>query len=67
MPPPFNQNKSFVFGNGQNAEYPVAGSGSGSLSDVDVRNPRCWCDFTGAKFTDNWSGGGHIEMDFIGG
>ncbi len=62
----FSQNKNFTFGNGQNAEYPVPGS-SGTLSGFDVRNTRFWLDFNGAKFTDNWSGGGRIEMDFFGG
>ena len=62
----FNQSKSFVYGNGQNAEYPLKGS-KGSLSGGDVRNTRFWLDFTGAKFSDNWTGGGHIEMDFFGG
>ena len=62
----FNQDRSFTFGNGQNAEFPVPGS-RGSLSGVDVRNTRFWLDFSGAKFAGNWSGGGRIEMDFFGG
>lgn len=62
----FNQDRSFTFGNGQNAEFPVPGS-SGSLSGVDVRNTRFWLDFSGAKFAGDWSGGGRIEMDFFGG
>ena len=62
----FSQSRSFTFGNGQNAEFPVPGA-AGRLSGVDVRNTRFWLDFKGAKFTDNWSGGGHIEMDFFGG
>lgn len=62
----FGQSKSFVYGNGQNAEYPVAGS-KGSLSGVDVRNTRFWLDFSGAKLTGDWIGGGRIEMDFFGG
>jgi hypothetical protein len=62
----FSQNKSFTYGNGQNALYPVPGS-SGSLSGVDVRNTRFWLDFSGAKFAGNWTGGGRIEMDFFGG
>lgn len=60
------QSKSFSFGNGQNAEWPVPGS-SGSLSGFDVRNSRFWFDITGAKFAGNWEGGGRIEMDFFGG
>lgn len=62
----FDQSKSFTYGNGQNAEYPVPGS-SGSLSGVDVRNTRFWLDFSGAKFAGDWTGGGRIEMDFFGG
>ena len=62
----FSQNRSFTFGNGQNAELPVPGS-SGSLSGVDVRNTRFWFDFTGAKFAGDWTGGGRIEADFFGG
>ena len=62
----FHQDRSFTFGNGQNAEFPVPGS-NGSLSGVDVRNTRFWLDFSGAKFAGAWSGGGRIEMDFFGG
>ncbi len=62
----FSQNKSFVFGNGTNAEFPVPGS-KGSLSGFDVQNTRLWFDLKGAKFAGNWGGGGHIEMDFYGG
>jgi hypothetical protein len=62
----FDQSKSFTYGNGQNAEYPVPGS-TGSLSGVDVRNTRFWLDFSGAKFAGDWVGGGRIEMDFFGG
>lgn len=62
----FSQNKSFVFGNGTNAEFPIPGS-TGSLSGFDVRNTRLWFDLKGAKFAGNWTGDGHIEMDFYGG
>ncbi|MBA2076904.1 MAG: hypothetical protein BGP10_08445 [Rhodanobacter sp. 68-29] len=62
----FSQNKSFTFGNGTNAEFPVPGS-KGSLSGMDVRNSRFWLDFSGAKFAGDWVGGGRIEMDFFGG
>ncbi|MCE5233852.1 MAG: hypothetical protein ABFC67_02795 [Mizugakiibacter sp.] len=62
----FSQNKSFVFGNGQNAEFPVAGA-NGSLSGIDIRNTRFWFDFAGAKFAGDWTGGGRIEADFFGG
>ena len=62
----FSQNKSFTFGNGTNAEFPVPGS-RGSLSGMDVRNSRFWLDFSGAKFAGDWVGGGRIEMDCYGG
>ncbi|TAL91162.1 MAG: hypothetical protein EPN69_10765 [Rhodanobacter sp.] len=62
----FHQDKSFIFGNGTNAEFPVPGS-AGALSGIDVRNTRLWFDFTGSKFVGNWQGGGHIEVDFFGG
>ncbi|HEX7326472.1 MAG TPA: hypothetical protein VF292_14150 [Rhodanobacteraceae bacterium] len=62
----FEQSKSFTFGNGQNAEFPVPRS-NGSISGADVRNTRFWLDFTGAKFAGDWTGGGRIEMDFFGG
>ncbi len=62
----FGQDRSFLFGNGQNAEFPEPGS-SGSLSGVDVRNTRFWLDFRGATFAGDWNGGGRIEMDFFGG
>ena len=62
----FSQDKSFTFGNGQNAEFPNPGS-HGRSSGFDVRSTRFWLDFKGAKFNDNWSGGGHLEMDFFGG
>jgi len=62
----FSQNRSFTFGNGTNAEFPVPGS-KGSLSGMDVRNSRFWLDFSGAKFAGDWVGGGRIEMDFYGG
>lgn len=62
----FTQDRSFRFGNGQNAETPIPGS-DGRTSGFDIRNTRFWLDITGAKFDDNWSGGGRIEMDFFGG
>ena len=62
----FSQTKSFTFGNGQNAEYPVPGS-HGSLSGVDVRNTRFMFDLTGAQVAGDWTGGAHLEMDFFGG
>lgn len=62
----FSQDKSFFFGNGQNTEFPVPGS-HGRSTGFDVRNTRFWLDFEGAKFNENWAGGGRIEMDFFGG
>ncbi|MBO9661632.1 hypothetical protein [Dokdonella sp.] len=62
----FTQDKSFRFGNGQNAETPIPGS-HGRTSGFDVRNTRFWLDITGAKLDDDWRGGGRIEMDFFGG
>jgi hypothetical protein len=62
----FSQTKNFTFGNGQNAEIPVPGA-HGSLSGVDVRNTRFMFDLTGAQVAGDWTGGGHLEMDFFGG
>ncbi|RDS79601.1 hypothetical protein DWU98_17205 [Dyella monticola] len=62
----FSQSKSYTYGNGQNAEYPIPGS-TGTLSGVDVRNTRFWFDLTGAKVAGDWTGGAHLEMDFFGG
>lgn len=62
----FSQNRSFSFGNGQSAQYPVPGA-SGTLSGFDIRNTRFWLDFTGAQLNESWDGGGRIEMDFFGG
>lgn len=62
----FSQDKSFIYGNGQNALYPAPGT-RGTNSGVDVRNTRFWLDFKGAQLAGNWGGGGRIEMDFFGG
>lgn len=62
----FSQNRSFSFGNGQNAELPITGH-SGSLTGGDFRNTRFWLDLTGPALGDGWTGGGRIEMDFFGG
>ncbi|WP_114240972.1 hypothetical protein [Dyella sp. C9] len=71
----FGQDRTFSnYGNGQNALVPapqtpanIAQGYNGTLSGVDVRNTRFWLDFSGAKLTDDWGGGGRIEMDFFGG
>jgi hypothetical protein len=62
----FSQDRSYTYGNGQNAEFPIPGS-HGTLSGVDVRNTRFWFDLTNAKVAGNWTGGAHLEMDFFGG
>jgi hypothetical protein len=62
----FSQTKSYTYGNGQNAEFPIPGS-LGSLSGFDVRNTRFMFDLTGAKVAGDWVGGAHLEMDFFGG
>lgn len=62
----FSQDRSFRFGNGQNAETPTPGS-DGRTSGFDIRNTRFWLDISGAKFDENWGGSGRIEMDFFGG
>jgi len=62
----FSQDRSFTFGNGSNAEFPMPGS-SGDVSGFDARNTRFWLDISDARFSDNWTGGGRIEMDFYGG
>jgi hypothetical protein len=65
----FKQDGNYQYGNGQNAEYPLPGATgkANSITGVDVRNTRFWLDFTGAKFNENWTGSGRIEMDFFGG
>lgn len=64
----FSQSRPFIFGNGQNAEWPAPGTDAdGSLSGVDIRNTRFWFDLTGAKLGQNWTGGGHLEFDLFGG
>ncbi|GLQ45847.1 hypothetical protein GCM10007862_08980 [Dyella lipolytica] len=62
----FSQTKSYTYGNGQNAEYPIPGT-KGNLSGVDIRNTRFWFDLTGAKVAGDWVGGARLEMDFFGG
>lgn len=64
----FWQNQDFVFGNGQNAEWPEPNTGSNhNLSGFDVRNTRAWIDFAGVNLSDGWSVSGHLEGDFFGG
>jgi hypothetical protein len=71
----FGQDKTFLnYGNGQNALVVAPGTPAnkangydGTLSGFDVRNTRFWLDVTGAKFNEDWGGGGRIEMDFFGG
>lgn len=64
----FWQNQDFTFGNGQNAEWPVANTGSNhNLSGFDVRNTRAWLDITGVTLSSGWTVSGHLEGDFFGG
>lgn len=62
----FSQSRPFSLGNGQIALWPTPGA-DGSLSGVDVRNTRFWFDLTGAKLSENWTGGGRLEFDLFGG
>ena len=66
----FWQDQNFVFGNGQNAEFPVpAASGThNDLSGGDLRNTRLWIDINGGALGGSgWTAGAHIEGDFFGG
>ena len=63
----FTQNRSFTFGNGQNAEFPVPGSERHRSAASMFATRASGSISAGAKFTDNWNGGGRIEMDFFGG
>lgn len=62
----FNQNRSFIYGNGQNAEFPRPGP-SGSLSGFDVRNTRLWMDVDAGRLAGDWRASGRVEADFFGG
>ncbi|MDE2236208.1 MAG: hypothetical protein KGK44_11780, partial [Gammaproteobacteria bacterium] len=63
----FWQNQDFIFGNGQNAEFPEPNTGNNhNLSGISVQNTRAWLDISGPNSGD-WTVGGHIEGDFFGG
>lgn len=64
----FWQSQDFIFGNGQNAEFPVPNTGSNhNLSGVGVQNTRAWLDIKGPALSNGWSVAGHLEGDFFGG
>ena len=65
----FWQDQNFVFGNGQNAEWPVANTtgSKNNLSGFDIRNTRAWLDFTGPATDNGWKVSAHLEGDFFGG
>ncbi len=64
----FFQDQDFIFGNGQNAEFPVpnASGNNHNLSGFSVQNTRAWLDIVGPS-TGDWSTGGRLEGDFFGG
>jgi outer membrane protein OmpA-like peptidoglycan-associated protein len=66
----FLQDQNFAFGNGQNAEWPVAPEFTRDewFSGGDVRNTRLTLAFDGPKVAKGpWKLGGQLEMDFFGG
>lgn len=69
----FAQDQNFAFGNGQNAEFPVAAPlGADCEVDcwfggADVRNTRLTMVFDGPKVAGAWKVGATLEMDFFGG
>jgi len=63
----FSQDADFVFGNGQNAEFPKTEYDNNEwFTGGDVRNTRLDIGFTGPKLA-TWNSGGLLEMDFFGG
>ncbi len=63
----FSQDANFVFGNGQNAEFPKQEYDNNEwFAGGDVRNTRLDIGFTGPKLA-KWNSGGLVEMDFFGG
>jgi len=65
----FAQDQNFNFGNGQNAEYPVAPDCTVDcwFGGGDVRNTRLTMTFESAKLWGDWHAGATLEMDFFGG
>lgn len=64
----FWQDQQFLFGNGQNAELPLAeGTGVDSRSGFDIRNTRLWLSITGPSLSDGWTTAARVEGDFFGG
>ncbi|HVA54745.1 MAG TPA: hypothetical protein VNI53_02955, partial [Gammaproteobacteria bacterium] len=61
----FWQSQDFIFGNGQNAEFPVPNTGNNhNLSGISVQNTRAWLDIKGPALSNGWSVAGHLEGDF---
>jgi hypothetical protein len=67
----FLQNQNFIFGNGQNTEWPAPPEFTRDkwFSGGDVRNTRLTLAFNGPRVAkeSNWRLGGQLEMDFFGG
>ncbi len=64
----FWQDQNFVFGNGQDAEFPVPNTGNNqNLSGASIQNTRLWIDIKGPALSSDWTVGGHIEGDLFGG
>ncbi len=63
----FAQDANFVFGNGQNAEFPKAEYDKNEwFTGGDVRNTRLDIGFNGPMLA-KWNSGGLVEVDFFGG
>lgn len=66
----FGQDQQFSFGNGQNAEFPVAPESKGNdrwFYGGDVRNTRLTMAFDGPKVSGDWKVNATLEADFFGG
>jgi len=65
----FAQDQDFMFGNGQNAEWPVPPETTVDrwFGGADVRNTRLGLVFNGPCIGGAWRVNGNIEMDFFGG
>jgi hypothetical protein len=65
----FAQDQNFSFGNGQNAQWPVAPAATTNkwFNGGDVRNTRLTLVFNGPESADGWKMGALLEADFFGG
>lgn len=65
----FAQDNNFIFGNGQNAEFPAPPQTTTDrwFGGGDVRNTRLTMVFEGPKVAGDWKVGGTLETDFFGG